>query len=683
MLKLYVFLLFMALSSHASALTFKSGENIVSSENDNTKRPIQLLIDVVTQERKASDLTDEELCESLKFLDTVPTFNEMKKRELDCLQVDKVSDNWKQKTADEAFRFLRGYQNNYDVIIPKYSLEGDIETFGNAKQTYKVFSELNPAFNDILSNGDEREEFCLDWYPQVATIYENQSKNLDGSISWKEGSLTDGFVVCQDGFNQIIYKALFDKNINKSVKEALENWIDSDTPHKQDEFGGAFFGYALSINKILIAIEILHHDFNWGDAYMSKAKKWAKNRVLEMFPADRKQKYNRLPIKCEIKHTNYERRTEVCQNGGILQAQALLRAGIFAKDKQLIDMSYIAFHRYMSGIRKDGSNAADSLRGCTAAFYNIWASQFMSDYLYLWSQIGQPLWSHSSFNRGTPAQAVEYSLSLVGNWEKINKYTVDSMWEGCGEDKKRRTQEAGTKYGGQFTALSFAPYLAHSDEGRLIDALVNYDRTNKWLFTKQSGIAYEASIILKNPDIRAAYLEARKVVLFAKMIDSLPPALKKLGIMKQINGQYSKIDPSTIKLASPILKDYRPPNKAGGSERYRIEFQTLRDLDFKLDRKAITFWKSSDELTVRFWMQDLFEENEAVRDDWTLVFGKCGKYVEDNVFYDLELPIKTNWPELNEQFECVAENVTSPEIMKLIGLLTYAANNIDFKSFRP
>ena len=26
--------------------------------------------------------------------------------------------------------------------------------------------------------------------------------------------------------------------------------------------------------------------------------------------------------------------------------------------------------------------------------------------IYLWSQIGEPLWSHSSFNRGTPSQAV-------------------------------------------------------------------------------------------------------------------------------------------------------------------------------------------------------------------------------------------------------------------------------------
>ena len=677
-MRIFAVLLFAVSSfwySGANALTFKSGETISFSQDNNARGLNQLLVDLVAQERKASELTDEELCKTLKFMDLKSTYYEMKDRGLSCLHVDKVSENWKQKTAEEAFRFLRGYQENYDVKIPNYSLDGDVKIFGDVRQTKAIFNELNPQFYDIFSNIGSREKFCLDWYPQIATIYENQSKNLDGSVSWKEGSLRDGFVICQDGFNQIMYKALFNTKTRESVKEALENWIDSDTPHKQDEFDGAFFGYALHINKMLIAIEILHQDFHWDNAYMSKAKLWAKNRVLEMFPGDRKQKYSRLPLKCEVKHTSNEKKSEVCQNGGILQAQALLRAGIFAKDNELVDMSYIAFHRYMSGIRNDGSNAADSTRGCTAADYNIWASQFMSDYLYLWSQIGEPLWSHSSFGRGTPSQAVEYSLSLFGNWEKINEYTLESEWDGCGEDKKRRTQEAGTKYGGEYSKVSFAPYFAHSDVDRLTDLLVNYDRTEKWYFTKQSGIAYEASIIFKNPDIRSAYDKKRKNVLFAKMLEATPPAIQKIGIMKSINGRYTKIDPSTINFGGPILKDYKAAKKVGGAERYLMEFETLQDGDLKLDKQTVTFWKSSNELIARLWLEDLFEEYEEAKEDWKLVFDKCGKFVEDNEFNDLELPIKTDWKELNEQFECIAENVTSPVTVKLIGLLTYAANN--------
>ena len=70
------------------------------------------------------------------------------------------------------------------------------------------------------------------------------------------------------------------------------------------------------------------------------------------------------------------------------------------------------FTRYMSGIREDGSNITDASRGCTAADYNIWASQFMSDFLYQWDRISDPLWSKSFHNGVTPNQSVEYSFCL-------------------------------------------------------------------------------------------------------------------------------------------------------------------------------------------------------------------------------------------------------------------------------
>ena len=169
----------------------------------------------------------------------------------------------------------------------------------------------------------------------------------------------------------------------------------------------------------------------------------------------------------------------------------------------------------------------------------------------------------------------------------------------------------------------------------------------------------------------------------AKTPATLSPAIEKLGLIRGNNGHLVKKDAFTVEFESPSLKDYRPPKKVGRSARYRVKFKTLRDTGLKLDRKTISFWKSSDGLSVTFWMEDLFEEYSEAREDWKLVFEKCGKIVEDHEFYNLEIPIKRDWEELNEQFECVAENVTSPVTVKLIGLLTYAANNIDFEKFKP
>ena len=62
---------------------------------------------------------------------------------------------------------------------------------------------------------------------------------------------------------------------------------------------------------------------------------------------------------------------------------------------------------------------------------------------------------------------------------------------------------------------------------------------------------------------------------------------------------------------------------------------------------------------------------------------QCGKIVESSEFFWIEVPIKTSWPELNEQFECVSKNIVDTEIQHLIGILVHAGTAIDFEIFRP
>ena len=113
----------LALSFTASALTIKSGKSIASNNGEHETKAPKLVIDIVNRVLKPSELTDEQLCLSLKYLDSVPTYYEMKSRGLDCLPISKTPENWSFLSRDEAFRFLKEYQQKYDVIIPKFSLE--------------------------------------------------------------------------------------------------------------------------------------------------------------------------------------------------------------------------------------------------------------------------------------------------------------------------------------------------------------------------------------------------------------------------------------------------------------------------------------------------------------------------------------------------------------------------------
>ena len=82
-------------------------------------------------------------------------------------------------------------------------------------------------------------------------------------------------------------------------------------------------------------------------------------------------------------------------------------------------------------------------------------------------------------------------------------------------------------------------------------------------------------------------------------------------------------------------------------------------------------------------MENLFEKDRRLEADQKQIYDKCGKIVEDNEFYLLEIPIKSNWEELNDQFECIAENTKTPKIEQLIGLLVHAAEKIDLEALRP
>ena len=466
-------------------------------------KPVQLLKDLVTKKIAAGELSDEDLCLSLKFLDLPSTFYEHQKRGLDCLAIKNPQKRWAMPTRDEAFKYLKQYKRIYKIAMPSFSLEGSRPSFGNLEKTASTYQKLNQKFKRDFSEQNKisyRMQFCLDWFGNVNYVAENQSKNLDGSFGWKDDTLRDGFVVCQDEFNKIYLRALNDKGIRDQLEQMLLSWINNDGLRRDVETDKNIFGQVLLFNKASIAIEMYHSSFDWSEEQNKKLSKWLNDRVVEMFPIDKRPLSKKCPVNSKVSGF---KKLESCKNGGILRAQALLRVAIWNKDPELVEMAYLTFHRYMTGIREDGSNVADSTRGCAAADYNIWASQFMSDFLFHWDRIGKPLWDTQFINNSTPADAVEYSLSLFGNFESINKHTTRKHWDNCDVYKAKKEQEASKRYEeGFYPRVSFSPYFQYN--GDLLNELKNYDRLSELNYTAQSGANYEIALINLNPILEKA-----------------------------------------------------------------------------------------------------------------------------------------------------------------------------------
>ena len=128
------------------------------------------------------------------------------------------------------------------------------------------------------------------------------------------------------------------ENTNNSINKKLEGGIkfkiksnfqeflkfqnklqipSSDILFIQRKIGGLFLlgkllKVEIDLNKILIAIELLHSSFNWTEDEYNELNSWMKNRALELFPADRTGKGIRTY--CPTKILSYKDKREACKN---------------------------------------------------------------------------------------------------------------------------------------------------------------------------------------------------------------------------------------------------------------------------------------------------------------------------------------------------------------------------------
>ena len=92
---------------------------------------------------------------------------------------------------------------------------------------------MNPKFSKLLDQDRNRVSYCADWMPQIGSVPPDPSKNLDGTGSWANDTIIDGFVICQDSLNALYLRAL---SLNETVasrsakqfQNILETWVKSD-----------------------------------------------------------------------------------------------------------------------------------------------------------------------------------------------------------------------------------------------------------------------------------------------------------------------------------------------------------------------------------------------------------------------------------------------------------------------
>ena len=165
---------------------------------DFMRRDTDLLVGLVTRQVDPSSLTHTQVCDTLRVLPLRPTFEEASARGLECdLSVDLDLDLPRRYLGlDE----LEDYAARYAVGVPDSNLEDVPPVYPDLGAARVAFDAYNAALTPVLqqvSNGPDFA-FCRDWLPTVRHVMPDPSKNLDGTGSWREETLRDAQVYCQD-----------------------------------------------------------------------------------------------------------------------------------------------------------------------------------------------------------------------------------------------------------------------------------------------------------------------------------------------------------------------------------------------------------------------------------------------------------------------------------------------------
>ena len=509
-----------------------------------TSKPLGLMREVITRQVTVKDLSDEQLCELNLHLDLKESFYEIKRRELGCPSGTENIIRYDGEFINDPIRLLREFQKAQKIEIPIFDLTST-NLFSDWGETKKNYHFLNPKFGELLDQGRNRISYCADWMPQIGSVPPDPSKNLDGTGSWANDTIRDGFVICQDSLNALYLGALSlnETVASRSIKQfqnILETWVKSDggnnlpfRPYHSEYNREAAkadpnFTYLITISKLMTGAELLQSQLNWTFEEKSRYAAWAKDRILQRLPVGGRMDILENSI-CDL-NVKKDKMNDSCMNAAPFVAQGLLRAAIAGDDQELAELSYLVFKQYSSALRPDGSQAHDSLRDCYAADYTIWASEFLHDYIYLASTAGVDLWDDRfSPKHGSPKENVEYALRVVSDPNVVNEYAQDFGYPDCEESQGQIVQKVSN-----YPRSAFAYYLKTFKPGNLDDIYLE-NRSDLWSYTGASGINYEVDLLNKNPEIQRHFIKNEEGILNRRALSNIQIELNTSDRVESLN----------------------------------------------------------------------------------------------------------------------------------------------------
>ena len=651
--------------------------------------------------------TASEVCEILQVADIPSLFLTYPVIANECRRTNKPLTNKLFISDDDRIDRLTKLREKLAITFPKFNLSHF--QYPNP-DTFLQAVKLSLVQEQTLSL--QPNLFCSEWLFDLAYVDRNQTKNMDGTIGWSNGTERDAFVFCQDFFPKIAIQSLQDQTALKKLERIIWNYVQRDTPARYlSSESGENFTYTMLIARVFQAYEVTHDLLPWNAEQHTKFGVWARKRAYELYPIDLEKNTIVCPRLADKTGDNN------CQNMAALTAQAALRAALFSKDDDLAKMSYLTFAQVMTGFRKDGSNVYDSNRTCVAADYQIWGTQFLVDFTYLWSKIAEPIWNTTFLERGTPKQISQYSLKIIGDPRLINHYTrgKNNYASDCESNYKNRKQKVKDYYPKSHILIGTGsnrreviaqilsePYpsqdflffgsginsdwfVISESLDKQVEESGSFAKTKidliKYLWPSGEQVPHAISSLLaieKKFEIdNEAQMNEKKI----KEAGDFVTALASLGLIVS-RDQYQTAPEFKYDLGAYKLDEVVNPGLTRIPKKYRIRFSDgVRENNGKKFVKGlVTFFHSDKALYLGHSIRRNLRKDIHMHSNWIEIGKKCGYANTKNDMY-FEIPITRSNSRQNMWARCAYPLIKNRNLSSTIRTLTHIGMTIDPSNF--
>lgn len=371
---------------------------------------------------------------------------------------------------------------------------------------------------------------------------------------------------------------------------------------------------------------------------------------------------------------------------------AQLFSAIRFQDQELLDLAIYNIRFMLEVFDEEGIFVTWATRGALAWDYSKDVAPMISILAEAFHSLNFNFFEYQNRHGMTVKEIMDKQFEIVDNISLLEKYakrewatkgTIYKDWTKLtNEDRLIKWTKSHVVYKSPRYIENYKPELANlapcdslpTDRNiSAIGSFITVDIREVYLANKSPTLCKDE---LSNLDIEKIE-ETQKDDHSKKLAE----ALKNIGVVLDTSNKYNLKSSKDFSIGNYTLVEKKLPKVDGKSTKYIFSFDEVKHRDSGvLIKGEINYYVKEKRININYILKDFFNLNPTSFLDWLKLLKECGK-LENSDTYEIEVPIRDGWEELEEVFSCYARNVEHESLKNLFQGLILIGGTLDLEKF--